>query len=122
LRPNAAMAPHSNPNLTYFLVIEGGGFVRVGDEQARVAAGDAVVWPPDVVHAAWTQLTPMRALVVEFAVPDAAADAGASPESAPAELLPPPETAAGPTGAGDGLGSPPPARPPERDSAAEEPW
>jgi quercetin dioxygenase-like cupin family protein len=67
LKPNAAIAPHSNPNLTYFLVIEGGGFVQVGDERARVAAGEAVVWPPNVVHAAWTELTPMRAIVVEFA-------------------------------------------------------
>jgi hypothetical protein len=65
-RPNASMAPHSNPNLTYFLVLEGGGFVQVGDERSRVAAGEAVVWPPDVVHAAWTEETPMRALVVEF--------------------------------------------------------
>jgi quercetin dioxygenase-like cupin family protein len=65
-RPNASMALHSNPNLTYFLVLEGGGFVQVGDERSRVAAGEAVVWPPDVVHAAWTEETPMRALVVEF--------------------------------------------------------
>jgi len=61
------MAPHSNPNLTYFVVIEGGGLVQVGDERARVAAGEAVVWPPNLVHAAWTEQTPMRALVVEFA-------------------------------------------------------
>lgn len=58
---------HSNPNLTYFLVIEGGGFVRVGEETARVSAGDAVVWPPDIPHSAWTEVTPMRAIVVEFA-------------------------------------------------------
>jgi quercetin dioxygenase-like cupin family protein len=67
LKPNATIAPHSNPNLAYFLVIEGGGFVQVGDERARVAAGEGVVWPPDVVHSAWTELTPMRAIVVEFA-------------------------------------------------------
>jgi quercetin dioxygenase-like cupin family protein len=66
-KPHASMAPHTNPNLTYFLVIEGGGFVRVGDETARVAAGEAVIWPPDVIHSAWTELTPMRAIVVEFA-------------------------------------------------------
>jgi quercetin dioxygenase-like cupin family protein len=66
LRPNASIAPHSNPNLAYLVVIEGGGFVRVGDETARVAAGEAVVWPPDVIHAAWTEATPMRAIVVEF--------------------------------------------------------
>ena len=85
-RPNAAMAPHSNPNLVYFVVIEGGGFVQVGDEQARVAAGEAVVWPPDVVHAAWTELTPMRAIVVEFAgAPDLLLLDGGSVEPAPAD-------------------------------------
>jgi quercetin dioxygenase-like cupin family protein len=67
LRPHAVIPPHTNPNPTYFVVVEGGGFVRVGDETARISAGEAVVWPPDVVHAAWTELTPMRAIVVEFA-------------------------------------------------------
>jgi quercetin dioxygenase-like cupin family protein len=66
LERGGSISLHSNPNLTYFLVIEGGGFVRVGDETARVSAGDAVVWPPDVVHAAWAELTPMRVIVVEF--------------------------------------------------------
>jgi quercetin dioxygenase-like cupin family protein len=67
LERGGSISPHTNPNLTYFLVIEGGGFVRVGDETARVSAGDAVVWPPDLIHAAWTELTPMRAIVVELA-------------------------------------------------------
>ncbi len=67
LERGGSISPHSNPNLTYFLVIEGGGFVSVGDETARVSAGDAVVWPPDLVHAAWTDFTPMWAIVVEFA-------------------------------------------------------
>ena len=73
LRPHAVIPPHTNPNPTYFVVVEGGGFVRVGDETARISAGEAVVWPPDVVHAAWTELTPMRAIVVEFASPAAGA-------------------------------------------------
>ena len=47
----ARITPHSNPNWTYFLVIEGGGWVGVGDERTRVTAGEAVVWPPDVIHA-----------------------------------------------------------------------
>jgi len=68
LRPNASVSPHSNANLAYVVVIEGGGFVQVGDEKARVAAGEAVVWPPDVIHAVWTETTPMRAVVVEFAI------------------------------------------------------
>lgn len=65
--PHASIAPHTNPNTTYFIVIEGGGFVEVGGEETRVAAGEAVLWPPNVLHAARTELTPMRALVVEFA-------------------------------------------------------
>ena len=64
-----AIEPHSNPNTTWFVVIEGGGYVRVGNEQARVAAGEAVLWPAGVVHGAWTDQTPMRAIVVEFAEP-----------------------------------------------------
>jgi quercetin dioxygenase-like cupin family protein len=62
--------PHSNPNTTYFIVIEGGGWTIVGDERIRIAAGEAVVWPADVIHAAWTDYSHMRALVVEFAGAD----------------------------------------------------
>jgi quercetin dioxygenase-like cupin family protein len=63
------IAPHANPNWSYFLVIEGGGWVGVGSERTRVQAGEAVVWPPDVLHAAWTDGTPMRAIVVELVRP-----------------------------------------------------
>ncbi len=62
--------PHSNPNTTYFIVIEGGGWTLVGDERIRVAAGEAVVWPANVVHGAWTDYSNMRAIVVEFAGTD----------------------------------------------------
>jgi quercetin dioxygenase-like cupin family protein len=84
----ARITPHSNPNWTYFLVIEGGGWVGVGDEKARVQAGEAVVWPPDVIHAAWTDGSPMRAIVVELPVAPARLDAGVlleipSPPDAP---------------------------------------
>ena len=60
----ARITPHANPRTTLFLVIEGGGWVGVGDERTRVTAGEAVVWPPDVLHAAWTDGVPMRAIVV----------------------------------------------------------
>lgn len=63
---NARITPHANPRSCYFLVIEGGGWVGVGDERTRVIAGEAVVWPPDVLHAAWTDGVPMRAIVVEL--------------------------------------------------------
>ena len=72
----AAIEPHSNPNTTWLIVIEGGGWVEVGDERARVAAGEAVLWPADIVHAAWTELSEMRALVVELAGADDAAARG----------------------------------------------
>jgi len=65
-----SVEPHAGPNSAWFVVIEGGGMVRVGDEQARVAAGEAVLWPADVPHAAWTELSEMRALVVELSGPD----------------------------------------------------
>lgn len=64
---SGAIEPHSNPNLSWFVVIEGGGWVSVGEDRSRVAAGDAVLWPPDLVHSAWTEHGPMRAFVVEFA-------------------------------------------------------
>jgi quercetin dioxygenase-like cupin family protein len=98
----ARMTPHSNPNWSYFLVIEGGGWVGVGGERTRVQAGEAVIWPPDVLHAAWTDGTPMRAIVVELvrppdqladgviegavlALPPAAAAATARPRAAKGE-------------------------------------
>ncbi|HEV8488641.1 MAG TPA: cupin domain-containing protein [Candidatus Limnocylindrales bacterium] len=67
----ARIEPHSNPNTTYFIVIEGGGWIAVGEERLRVAAGEAVVWPPQVDHAAWTEHSEMRAFVVEFASDEA---------------------------------------------------
>lgn len=73
----ARIAVHANPNWTYFVVIEGGGWVGVGDERSRIQAGEAAVWPPDVLHAAWTDGTPMRAIVVEFAEPQKTLGPGA---------------------------------------------
>ncbi|HEY8868840.1 MAG TPA: cupin domain-containing protein [Candidatus Limnocylindrales bacterium] len=62
--------PHDNPNTTWFVVIEGGGWTSVGDERQRVAAGEAVLWPAHVLHAAWAEHSEMRAIVVEFAGAD----------------------------------------------------
>ena len=67
---NARIEPHSNPNTTWFVVIEGGGWVSVGEERARVAAGEAILWPAGVPHAAWTDYAEMRAIVVEFSGAD----------------------------------------------------
>ena len=68
--------PHANPNTSWFIVIEGGGWVVVDEERLRVAAGEAVLWPAGVTHAAWADHGPMRAFVVEFAGPDDAAVRG----------------------------------------------
>jgi quercetin dioxygenase-like cupin family protein len=69
-RKGGRIEPHDNPNTTWFVVIEGGGYVQVGEEQRRVAAGEAVLWPAGVTHGAWTEHGPMRAFVVEFAGSD----------------------------------------------------
>jgi quercetin dioxygenase-like cupin family protein len=126
LRPHARIAPHTNPNLAYLLVIEGGGFVSVGSETARVAAGEAVVWPPNVVHAAWTELTPMRAIVVEFV--ESAGSEPAEPllleGGAVGKVI---DDALGPDAEepdrADGALAPKPAvLPPDRRSPEREPW
>jgi quercetin dioxygenase-like cupin family protein len=66
----AAIEPHSNPNTSWFVVIEGGGWVLVGDEKARIAAGEAALWPAGQVHGAWTEHSEMRAFAIEFAGAD----------------------------------------------------
>jgi quercetin dioxygenase-like cupin family protein len=87
--------PHANPNPAWFVVIEGGGFVRVGDEQSRVAAGEAVFWPPEILHGAWTDQVQMRAIVVEFA--------GGDDRVIEGRALPPGEDRAGTARAEGGL-------------------
>ena len=67
---NAKIEPHASPNTTYFIVVEGGGWVGVGDEWTRIAAGEAAVWPADIPHAAWTEHSEMRAFVIELAGAD----------------------------------------------------
>jgi quercetin dioxygenase-like cupin family protein len=64
--PRAMIVPHSNPNTTFFIVISGGGWVQVGEERQRVNHGEAVLWPPDIVHGAYTDGSEMRAIVVEI--------------------------------------------------------
>lgn len=70
LARHAAIEPHTNPSTAWFVVIEGGGFVTVGSERARVFAGEAVLWPAGVPHGASTEVSEMRAIVVEFPVPE----------------------------------------------------
>ena len=125
---HAAIEPHSNPNTTLFVVIEGGGFVQVGDERARVAAGEAVTWPAGVVHAASTDVSEMRAIVVEFAGADDGALRGiidgASRALGPHLLVargePVDATQAAPRG--EGRLAPRPTDPAEHDESQGEPF
>jgi mannose-6-phosphate isomerase-like protein (cupin superfamily) len=66
----AVIPPHTNPNTVWFIVFSGGGFVQVGDERTRVSAGEAILWPAEVYHGAYTEETEMRAIVVELAGAD----------------------------------------------------
>ena len=66
----ARIEPHSNPNTTYFIVVEGGGWTGVGEERTRIAAGEAALWPANMIHSAWTEHSEMRAFVVELAGAD----------------------------------------------------
>ena len=68
--PRAVVAPQTSPDLGLFIVVSGGGWVQVGDERTAINHGEAVEWPPDVAHGAWTDGTTMRAILVE--VPDVA--------------------------------------------------
>ncbi|HTS15390.1 MAG TPA: cupin domain-containing protein [Candidatus Sulfotelmatobacter sp.] len=67
---HAMITPHDNHNTCLFVVVSGGGFVQVGEERARVMHGEAVLWPADVLHGAYTDGSEMRAIVVELTGPD----------------------------------------------------
>jgi len=112
-----SVTPHDNPNTTWFVVIEGGGWVLVGDERRRVAAGEAVLWPANVTHAAWTDHGEMRAIVVEFAGADDATIAGIL-EGAARRLGP---GEAGGVARGEGSLAPRPADPDAHDRSEGEP-
>ena len=114
----ASIPVHSNPNTTWFIVIEGGGFVLVGEEERRVAAGEAVLWPADIVHGARTVGGPMRALVVEIAGPDDSHLRGIL-EGQAKRLAPGEAGEAGTASRGEGRLAPRPMDPEQRASEGE---
>src|SRR5262245_11604911 len=83
---NGRIEPHTSPNTTWLIVVEGGGWVSVGEEYTRIAAGEAVMWPADIPHAAWTEHSQMRAFLVEFAGADDEIIAGSATHAAAAAL------------------------------------
>lgn len=62
------MAPQTSPGHGLLIVVSGGGWVQIGDERAAINHGEAVEWPPGVAHGAWTDGSPMRAILVEVPV------------------------------------------------------
>lgn len=67
----ARIEPHASIGESWFVVIEGGGWIGVGDERTRIAAGEAARWPAALPHAAWTEHSQMRAFLIEFSGDDA---------------------------------------------------
>ena len=70
LDAQSGMDEIDTPEPILFLVVSGRGFVRLGGPQgetAEVSAGDAVLWPADVMHKAWTTEEPLQAVVVHYA-------------------------------------------------------
>ncbi|HEU5203451.1 MAG TPA: cupin domain-containing protein [Candidatus Limnocylindrales bacterium] len=112
---DARIEPQTTPNSTWFVVIEGGGWVLVGDEKTRIAAGEAAYWPAGQVHGAWTEHSQLRAFMVELAGADDS-DLRGILEGVPYV----PHPALPPATRGEGQLAPP-DRPPQRDREAGEP-
>jgi quercetin dioxygenase-like cupin family protein len=108
----ALIPPQTSPDMGLFIVVSGGGWVQVGDERSAINHGEAIEWPPGIAHGAWTDGSPMRAILVE--VPDLAIEAshhrlGDAPEVT--ELEP-----------ARGQLAEPENRPEEHDPTEGEPW
>jgi quercetin dioxygenase-like cupin family protein len=109
---NGRIEPHTSPNTTWLIVVEGGGWVAVGEEYTRIAAGEAALWPADIPHAAWTEHSQMRALLIEFTGPEDAIPGSASASHTDADL---------PIGRGVGQLAPRTDPPPGHDRESGEP-
>jgi len=64
--PKGEIWEHDAPYPILFVVIEGRGMVRVGGEETHMEAGQAVVWPANVLHKAWAEDAPFTAIAVEM--------------------------------------------------------
>ena len=69
LDPHGEINEHDSDRPTLLLIIGGNGYVQVGGTTAPiqpVKAGDALLWPPFVLHKAWTEDEPMQMITVEY--------------------------------------------------------
>jgi len=76
------MAPQTSPDHGLFVVVSGGGWVQVGGERDAISHGEAVEWPPGVVHGVWTDGSPMRAILIEVPAGIIEASPGRRPDEA----------------------------------------
>lgn len=114
----ALLAPQTSSSHGLFIVISGGGWVQVGDARAAINHGEAVDWPRGLSHAAWTDGSAMRALLVEL--PDASVEGRAARlAGAAGEEVPP---AWDPGFAARGNLAVRGARPEDHDPGEGEPW
>ena len=69
LDAHGEMDEHDAPEPILFMVTGGRGFVRVGGprgETLEVEEGDAVLWPANTLHKAWTEEEPLEAIVIHY--------------------------------------------------------
>lgn len=69
LDPHGYMDEHEAPHPIVCMVVQGNGFMRVGGPNApelTVGAGDAILWPANVLHMVRTVEESLMALVVEY--------------------------------------------------------
>lgn len=114
----ALIAPQMSLDHGLFIVVAGGGWVQVGDERSAINHGEAVEWPPGLSHAAWTDGSSMRAILVE--VPDRALQGHHERLAGPPGVEESEETVSGLEARG-GLAARP-VRPEDHDPGEGEPW
>lgn len=66
LDERALFGPLRSPLRGLLIMIEGGGWLALGDERQRVAAGEAIVLPADEERLLASDGAPLRAILVEF--------------------------------------------------------
>ncbi len=55
LEPGEGLKPHVTPVDAFFYILEGKGWVKVGDEQAEVAQDALIHSPAGVLHTLWNE-------------------------------------------------------------------
>ena len=69
LSETALFGPLRSPVDALLIVIEGGGWLALGDERQRVASGEAVALPANLERLLATDGVALRALLAEFSSP-----------------------------------------------------